>query len=91
MGISVQAIVILIMYAVAINIILLELARIGIGINCPSMSSAYNTTNRSLGFSEITDLALGRCDGLPFILIVILELPVIAGLIYIVRAYIGGT
>ena len=91
MGISVQAIVILIVYAFGINIMLLELSRIGVGIQCPTLSAAYNTTNSSLSFSSITDLALGRCEGLPLYLVLLFELPVIAGLLYIARAFVGAT
>jgi len=91
MGISVTAIVILLMYSIGINVILLELAKVGVGVNCPNLSTSYNTTNQSWGWGDITDLALGRCEGLPFVLVALLELPVIAGLFYVIRAFAGAT
>lgn len=95
MGISVNAIVLILIYAFGINYILLAMSYMNLGINCPSVDQNYNSTTNSTNYAQLyanaVSMALGRCDGLPFYIWLIFELPVIAGLLYVARAYIGAT
>ncbi len=79
---------------------LLESSNLGIGIDCGTLTEEYSTeynvtdpnnTEIKESSASIIDLALGRCEGLPFWLFVIFELPIIVGLLYIIRGFIGVT
>lgn len=101
MSLQIKEIIILLMYAIGINLVLVQFANMGTGIVCnPLYDSSYNSTynltdtgNTQIKQSSasIVDLALGRCDGLPAILVWVFELPIIVGLLYIVRGFIGAT
>lgn len=98
---EITAIIFIIGYAIISNYILLQFANLGIGINCISeIETELNTstdftitnvTNYGSARAGILDLALGRCEGLPTVFYLLFELPVIIGLIYIGRKFIGFT
>lgn len=101
MSLMVKEIIILLMYAIGINLVLLGFANLGSGNICanlyqPTYNKTYNssdTSNAELGrnSASIIDLALGRCDGLPQFIVLIFELPIIVGLLYLIRGFIGAT
>ena len=92
--------VVLIIYSISINLILLQFANMGIGISCENLQQSYNTSYNETDFdsselkqssASIVDLALGRCQGLPYWLVLVFELPIIVGLLYIIRGFFGVT
>lgn len=86
-----KALVVLLMTLFLINVMIYEFTKLGIGINCPDIDISYNKTNQSIGFNDILDLASGRCDGLPLIIVLLIELPLLAALFFFVRKFIGFT
>lgn len=101
MSLMVKEILILLIYSIGINLVLLGFANLGSGTLCSNLyGSTYNTTynisdtnNVQLGknSASIIDLALGRCSGIPQFLVLLFELPIIVGLLYLIRGFIGAT
>ena len=100
MALNIREIVVLLIYALSINLVLLGLANLGTGLNCGELETSYSTSynltdedNLDLKYSSanIIDLALGRCEGLPVWLFWVFELPIIVGLLYIIRGFVGLT
>ncbi|OGY23297.1 MAG: hypothetical protein A2172_03775 [Candidatus Woykebacteria bacterium RBG_13_40_15] len=99
---TISEIVILLAVAFGLNYMLLSFAQLGIGIQCPNLQSTYGTINETyevgnttytqrFGYRDIVNLAIGRCAGLPISLVILLELPLLVGLFYILRMFIGAT
>jgi len=96
---EITAIIFVVGYAILSNIILLQFANLGVGINCGSIIESELNTSTDFSDTNITtygqsranilDLALGRCEGLPTLFYLLFELPVIIGLIFIGRKFIG--
>jgi hypothetical protein len=98
-------IIFLIAYAIGINLLLVSFASLNIGISCGELGTKYNTTisvNESdttgivsstgvKGIGLITSWALGRCEGLPSWIVWVFEIPVLVGLLFIIRSFIGAT
>lgn len=89
---------VILIVAFLINFLLVSFASLGVGITCPDLSTDYGTADYTyanqtvtLGADDIIDLALGRCDGLPFWLVLIIELPLIVGLFFYLRKFVGFT
>lgn len=93
--------IVILIYSIGVNLALFALANSGIPFNCDNpMMSVYNTTYNSSALTyeqfgrshtTIIDLAFPKCNGLPTWIIYIAELPVIIGLLYIIRQFIGAT
>lgn len=84
MMVGIKGIAVLIMVLIGINLAILELAKLGIGITCPNLSyESYNQTNETVGWKDIKDLAFGRCEGLPFYLVMLVEVPLFAALLFV--------
>jgi hypothetical protein len=98
-------VIFLIAYAIGINLLLISFANLSIGISCGNLQTKYNSTfavNESdttgivsssgvTGIRLITSWALGRCSGLPSWIVWLFEIPVVIGLLYVVRSFIGAT
>lgn len=101
MSLNIKHMIILLVYAIGINLVLISFANMGIGINCSNIedmdyNQTYNLTEDNntdikQSSASIVDLALGRCEGIPYWLFMIFELPIIVGLLYIIRGFIGAT
>lgn len=97
MTMSLKGMIVLVAYAIGINLVLISFANLNIGISCPELVESYNATGSlnatelSSSSASIIDIALNRCSGVPSWLFWVLELPVILGLLYIIRAFIGAT
>lgn len=102
MGVDINQIVILLAVAIGSNLLLWAWATESGTIVCPDMNTEYTTENLNydvgnqshsidIGIDDIGSLATGRCDGLPFWVVLIFELPLLAGLFYIARAFVGAT
>jgi len=94
---NLKGMIVLVAYAIGINLVLVSFANLNIGISCPELIESYNFTS-STNSTELTsnsasilDIALNRCSGVPSWIFWVLELPVILGLLYIIRAFIGAT
>jgi hypothetical protein len=92
-----KGLIVLVAYAIGINLLLVSFANLNVGVSCPNLSKFVNAT-ATVNQSEITynsasiiDIALNRCSGLPSWIFWVMEVPVILGLLYIVRAFIGAT
>lgn len=103
MSMRIKEIIIVLVYALGMNMLLLSFANMGIGIDCSNLQEEYTHYNQTYNLTDsenqelktssasIIDLALGRCEGMPYWLFIILELPIIVGLLYIIRGFIGAT
>jgi len=101
MSLNINQIIILLVYSIGINLVLVSFANMGIGIECNSLDNyqfnqTYNLTEENnseikQSSASIIDLALGRCNGIPYWLFLIFELPIIVGLLYIIRGFVGAT
>jgi hypothetical protein len=92
-----KGLMVLVAYAIGINLLLVSFANLNVGVSCPSLSKFANTTattnqtELTYNSASIIDIALNRCSGVPSWIFWIFEVPVILGLLYIIRAYIGAT
>lgn len=107
MGLMIKEILILFIYTICINLVLTGFANLNSGISCPnvysySSSVSLNETEFETGVSSnpitltntvITTINLitNQCEGIPYILVLIFELPVLIGFLYIARSFIGAT
>ena len=107
MSLNINQIIVLLVYSFGINLVLVSFANMGIGIECNSLDNyqfnqTYNQTELEQGINSnpitlinsvriMVDLALGRCDGIPYWLFLVLELPIIVGLLYVLRGFVGAT
>ena len=101
MSLNINQIIVLLVYSFGINLVLVSFANMGIGIECNSLDNyqfnqTYNLTEENnseikQSSASIIDLALGRCNGIPYWLFLIFELPIIVGLLYIIRGFVGAT
>lgn len=101
MAMDIRIVIFTIAYAIISNIFLVEYANMGIGIECQnvnavSFNDTFNYTDESDSNlanvrANAFDLALGRCEGLPWWIYWIFEIPFIIGIAYIIRGFIGAT
>jgi hypothetical protein len=102
MSLEIKSVIIVIAYAIISNLVMFSYANMGIGITCYREENEFdiNTTiNYTDGSdtnlievrSNIFNVALDRCNGFPAWLFWVLEVPVIIGIIYIIRGFVGLT
>jgi len=101
MSLDIRAVIVTIAYAIGINLILLSIANLGIGLECGSAEEfAYNETwnytdlddPSSVEFrANVWNIVFNRCEGLPTILWLLFEVPILVGIGYIIRGFIGAT
>lgn len=91
MAMEKREIIILLMVTLGINYALVQLASLGIGITCPNLQTTYGIYNENItsgnhsysenfGFRDIINMATGRCENLPFVLVLLIELPLLVAL-----------
>lgn len=91
MAMEKREIIILLILAFGINIMLIEFAKLGIGVTCPNVVTTYSLQNETIpsggynysynfGFKDIISMATGRCEGLPVYIVLIFELPLLVAL-----------
>jgi len=102
---SVVEIISVVAIALLINVLLFMFASAGfLNLSCPDMVGVgYNQTlneswevggviyTQDIGWNDILDMALGRCEGLPFLVVLLVEIPLLIGLIYVGRMFAGLT
>jgi hypothetical protein len=49
------------------------------------------TYTSDIGWKDILNIATGRCQGLPLIVVLLVELPLLVGLAYGIRMFAGFT
>lgn len=92
---------------IVINFILTGFASFNSGISCPNIysnaiSTSYNQSEINTGVSSnpislvnmlvtVVNLVTNQCEGIPYILVLICEVPILIGFAYIVRGFIGAT
>lgn len=102
MTLDIKAMVIVVLYAVATNIILISIGNSLGSVSCKDFSQenyTYSYTNGNYTNDEdtktsginILKLMLGRCNGIPWWAYWLTQIPTIIGVFYIVRAFIGFT
>ena len=97
MSAGLKGMIVLVSYSIFINLILVSFANMNVGISCPELVADYNktgTVNETelvSNSASIIDIALSRCSGIPKWLFWIAEIPIILGLLYIIRSFIGAT
>lgn len=98
MGVPIKEIIITVSVSLALNFFLLMYANATGSINCPVYKFDYETESLTLqnqtvdlGYKDIVRMSMGQCSGIPLILIWIFELPLLVGLFYIIRAFVGAT
>lgn len=102
MGVDVNQIIMWVVIAIGSNLLLWAWAIESGTLTCPNMDTTYETEELAydvgnqthsdeLGYKDIFDIALGRCDGMPFWVVLLFEIPLIVGGFYILRAFIGAT
>jgi hypothetical protein len=102
MGVDINQIIMWTVIALGSNLLLWLWATQSQTVVCPPLDFSYEEENLTydigsqshsaeVGYKDIISLAIGRCDGLPFWLIIIFEIPLIIGGFYIARAFIGAT
>jgi len=100
MGLEIKSLVVIISYAIISNLILLSIANLNVGLSCPDL--IINPTISGLNYTSdvgtatefranVIDIATNRCSGIPAWLYWAFEVPVLIGLLYVVRGFIGAT
>jgi hypothetical protein len=95
-----KGVTVLFIILIFLNICIFNLAKYGSGIRCPNMEyfdysnqTTEGNHTTSFGFRDTVNLVRGRCEGLPFWFILILEIPLLATLGYLLATlipFIGG-
>lgn len=107
MGLMIKEIIILFMYTIGINLLLVGFANLGSSISCPdiynaNLNTTFNTSEISSGVTSnpismtnmvrtIIQLVTNSCSGIPYVLVLLFEVPIIIGFAYIIRGFIGAT
>lgn len=100
MGLSIKAIIVVIGYAIISNFVIVQIANLNIGVNCPQVVAEYSASDLNYTSDDggavtfranVIDVATNRCSGLPGWVYWAFEVPVLIGLLYIVRGFIGAT
>jgi len=102
MALSIRELTIFLVYAIGINIIFASLSNLGV-LECSNVSESF-LQNDTYAVQNITDdvdtktsannfisLILNRCDGFPAWIYWMFQVPLIIGLLYIIRGFIGVT
>ena len=102
---DITAVIIVVGYAIISNLILFEFAKLGIGINCPELENQLSNVTDTFNYTAedypnlrkgspivtIYQIAVGRCSGIEWWLYAISQVPVIIGILFIARKFIGFT
>jgi len=101
---SVLEIISIVGIALLLNVVLFMFASAGfLNLSCPDMVTDYNETlnesftvggvvyTQDIGWNDIVDMAIGRCEGLPFLVVLLIEIPLLLGLLYVIRMFVGVT
>lgn len=103
MTLDLKAMILVVIYAVLSNMILISVSDSFDGISCPDFSlneytTSYNTSLNYTSDSLTQDngasffkLLLNRCNGLPYWVFWLTQVPTILGILYVLRAFIGFT
>jgi len=107
MGLMIKEIIILFIYMIGINFVLVGFANLGSGISCPdlyqvSLNTSYNASEISSGVTSnpismtnmvrtVIQLVTNSCIGIPYVLVLLFEVPILIGFAYIIRGFIGAT
>lgn len=100
MTLDMNAMIIIVVYAVLSNIFLFSLALSSDSLSCPNSKIEYeynstanytsDTYTKATG-TDILSLLLGRCEGFPYWVIWLAEIPTVLGILYLIRAFVGFT
>lgn len=101
---SIVEIISIVSIAILINYVLFSFALNGfLNVSCPVLTAEYNETlnesfdvggvtyTQDISWRDILSLATGRCEGLSIWIILIVEIPILLGLIYAGRLFVGLT
>ena len=100
MSLNIKHGIIILTYALVVNIILVSIANLGIGLDCGELTTEFNSTHNVTDIDStetkesavsIIDIALNRCENLPYYIFILLELPIFLGLLILIRQLIGFT
>lgn len=102
MSLDIKSTILTVAYAIGINLILVSFANWGIGFSCENVQyqqqqltdSNYTDINdpSSVEFrASVWDIIFNRCEDLPTVVWLIFEVPILIGVAYIIRGFIGAT
>ena len=100
---SILEIITIFAIAIIINLVFYQFAKGGfLDLECPEPSSVYGTISenftvgnttytQTIDWHDILNMVTGRCSGLPLWVVLIVETPLLLGLIYVGRMLVGLT